>query len=310
MMQKSIFHEKWWLDSLAPGGWREVTCYRGERVAGYLRYVERREGGMSICAMPQITRFLGPIVTVPSGKTEARFRSAYSIISDLLEQLAAYDHVEMTLSTEFSDLTPFLAAGYEVRVHPTFLLDCRRPIEELWAGLRDKTKNVIRRARERLTVQEIDDANLFAKFYRKNLEGAEPNFDLSLLPTAFAAANTRDRCKIVAAIDSSGVAHAKVFFIWDEKYVYYFLSTRDRSIAHLGAVSLLLWSGIEFAHARQLCFDFDGGITDDARYKFKVAFGGKLANRFDVARSTARYQLQRTIRKIPHAIARRISARA
>src|SRR5262245_57665039 len=123
-MQKSIFHEDWWLDSLAPGGWREVTCYRGERVAGYLRYVERREGGMSICEMPQITRFLAPIVTVPSGKTEARFRSAYSIITDLLEQIDAYDHVEMTLNTEFCDLTPFLAAGYEVRVHPTFLLDC------------------------------------------------------------------------------------------------------------------------------------------------------------------------------------------
>jgi hypothetical protein len=265
---------------------------------------------MSICEMPQITRFLGPVVRVPSGKTEARFRSAYSIVSDLLEHLAAFDHVEMTLNTEFRDLTPFLAAGYEVRVHPTFLLDCRRPIEELWAGLRDKTKNVIRRARERLTVHEIDDANLFANFYRRNLEGAEPNFDLSLLPTVFAAARTRDRCKIVAAMDARGVVHAKVFFIWDDNYVYYFLSTRDKNIAHLGAVSLLLWTGIEFAHARQLCFDFDGGITDDARYKFKVAFGGKLANRFDVARSTARYQLQRTIRRIPGAIARRISARA
>jgi hypothetical protein len=216
----------------------------------------------------------------------------------------------MTLNTEFSDLAPFLAAGYEVKVHPTFLLDCRRPVEELWGGLRDKTKNVIRRARERLTIRDIDDANLFASFYGKNLEGAEPDFDLSLLPRVFAAANTRDRCKIIAATDASGVSHAQVFFIWDDNYVYYFLSTRDKNVAHLGAVSLLLWTGIEFAHARQLCFDFDGGIDDDARYKFKVAFGGKLANRFDVVRSTARYQLQRTIRKIPRAIARRISARA
>ncbi len=310
LLRKSIFHEEWWLDSLAPGRWREVTCHRGDGVAGYLRYVERREGGMSICEMPQITRFLGPIVTAPSGKTEARFRSTYSIVAELLEQLAAYDHVEMTLNTEFCDLTPFLAAGYEVRVHPTFLLDCRRPIEELWAGLRDKTKNVIRRARERLTIKEIDDANLFVNFYRKNLEGAEPNFDLSMLSGAFAAANSREQCKIVVAEDSSGVAHAQVFFIWDDKYVYYFLSTRDKNIAHLGAVSLLLWTGIEFANARQLCLDFDGGINDAACYKFKVAFGGKLANRFDVARSTARYQLQRTIRKIPGAIARRISARA
>ena len=109
MIRKSIFHEEWWLDALAPGRWREVACFRGGRTAGYLRFVERREGGLTICEMPQITRFLGPIVTDPSGKTEARVRSTYSIIAELLQQIAEYDHVEMTLDTECSDLAPFLA---------------------------------------------------------------------------------------------------------------------------------------------------------------------------------------------------------
>ena len=43
-----------------PGVARGVL-FRGGRVAGYLRFVERREGGMTICEMPQITRFLGPM---------------------------------------------------------------------------------------------------------------------------------------------------------------------------------------------------------------------------------------------------------
>ena len=283
---------------------------RGGRVAGYLRFVERREGGMTICEMPQITRFLGPVLSAPSGKTEARVRAAYAIITELLAQLATYHHVEMTLDTEWRDLAPFLAAGYEARVHPTILLDCQRRREELWAGLRDKTKNVIRRARECLTVRDIDDVDQFVRFYQANLDGEESYFDLSALAPAFVAAKSRDRCKIVAAVDTNGVAHAQVFFIWDEKYLYYFLSTRDRNVAHLGAVSLLLWTGIELANSNGLCFDFDGGITDDAGYKFKVAFGGELANRFDVVRSTARYRIQRTIRKIPRAIMRRMSLRA
>ncbi len=283
---------------------------RGGRVAGYLRFVERREGGMTICEMPQITRFLGPVLSAPTGKTEARVRAAYAIVTELLEQLAPYDHVEMTLDTEWRDLAPFLASGYEARVHPTILLDCKRRREELWAGLRDKTKNVIRRARECLTVRDIDDVDQFIRFYRANLDGEDSYFDLSLLAPAFVAAKSRDRCKIVAAVDSNGVPHAQVFFIWDEKYVYYFLSTRDKNVAHLGAVSLLLWTGIELANSSELCFDFDGGITDDAGYKFKVAFGGELANRFDVVRSTSRYRIQRTIRKIPRAIMRRMSLRA
>jgi len=195
---------------------------------------------MTICEMPQITRFLGPVLSASAaGKREARVRSRYSIVTEMLEQLDGYDHIEMTLDTECSDLVPFLASGFEVKVHPTILLDCKPPREELWAGLRDKSKNVIRRARETLTVRDTDDIDQFVHCYRTNLDGQESHFDLSLLPPAFAAARARQQGKIVAAVDSHGVAHAQVFFIWDDKYVYYFLSTRDKSVAHLGAVSLL-----------------------------------------------------------------------
>ena len=62
--------------------------------------------------MPQITRFLGPVVTVQPGKAQARTRATYSIITELLEQIAHYDHVEMTVDSDFVDLTPFLVAGY------------------------------------------------------------------------------------------------------------------------------------------------------------------------------------------------------
>jgi hypothetical protein len=257
--------------------------------------------------MPPITRFLGPVVTPQLGSRQARTRSTHSIIRDLLEQIARYDHVEMTVDTNFLELAPFLAAGYEVKVQPTFLLDCKRKPEDLWAGLRDKTKNVIRRAREHLTVRDIDDVNLFVSFYKGNLGAAKSYFDLSILAPVYAAAHVRQQGKIVAAVDSSGVVHAKAFFIWDDKYVHYFLSTRDRHVAHLGAVSLLLWVGIELAHSLGLWFDFDGGIVNKGKYKFVVAFGGEAANRFEIARSTPLYQVQHTVRRIPRALMGRAS---
>lgn len=310
-MRKSIFHEDWWLDALAPGRWREVTCHRGGRVAGSLRFVERSEGNAKVCEMPQITRFLGPIVMPQLGKTETRIRTTHSIITELLKQIAGHDHVEMTLDAGFGDLVPFLAAGYNVKVHPTFLLDCKsQTTDALWAGLRDKTKNVIRRARESLTIKEIHDVDQFVEFYAANLEGAKSYFDLSLLAPAFAAANARQQCKIVAAVDQAGVAHAQVFFVWDDKYVHYFLSTRDKNMAHPGAVSLLVWNGIEMAHSLGRCFDFDGGIANEARYRFMVAFGGEVENRFDVVRSTANYRVQHTLRRIPRALMRRIAVLA
>jgi hypothetical protein len=38
---------------------------------------------------------------------------------------------------------------------------------------------------------------------------------------------------------------AKVLFIWDDKVVHYFLSAHDTKVVHVGAVSLLLRTGIE-----------------------------------------------------------------
>jgi hypothetical protein len=126
-MRKSIFHEDWWLDAVAPGCWREVTCRRGGQVAGALRFVERSEGGMKICQMPQITRFLGPIITPLLGKAETRIRSTHSIIAELLQQIAGYDHVEMILDTGFADLAPFLHAGYDVKVSSYFYFELCTP---------------------------------------------------------------------------------------------------------------------------------------------------------------------------------------
>ncbi len=58
----------------------------------------------------------------------------------------------------------------------------------------------------------------------------------------------------------------------------------------------MLWNGIELAHSLGRWFDFDGGIVNDARYRFMVAFGGEVANRFYLVRSTANYRVQHTIR--------------
>ncbi len=306
-MRKSIFHEDWWLDALAPGRWREVTCHRGGRIAGTLRFVERSEAGMKICEMPQITRVLGPVVTTDTSRAEARNRSNHAIITELLEQIARHDHVEMTLDAGFADLTPFLHAGYAVTVQPTLILDCSQQTDGLWGGLRDKVRNAIRRARECLTVSEIDDVDLFVSYYKNNLAGEEPYFDLSLLASILATARARGQCKIVAAADDQGVTHAMTVFIWDNEYVYYFLSSREREVAHFGAVSLLLWAGIELAQSRGLCFDFDGGIVKDSRHKFLISFGGMLASRFDVVRSTSLYRVQQTMRRVPRAIFRRLS---
>ena len=294
-MRKTIFHEEWWLDAVAPGRWRETSASRGGRVVGYMRYVERMMGKLTICEMPQITRVLGPVINPEGDKTESRLRFGHSVLQELLETIAAHDHVEMTLEPSFDNLSAFLSAGFDVRIMPTLLLDCRRSVDDLWAGLRDKTRNLARRASERLTVQEVTDADAFVAFYLANLRGEPSYFDLCLPPRIYEAAVARGQAKILSATDETDTVHAAVFFIWDDQKAYYYLSTRDSDIADIGAVTLLMWEGIKIAQRLGLEFDFDG-VTSDARYKFMSAFGGEPATRFMVSRSTASFDTQKNLR--------------
>ena len=305
-MRKTIFHEKWWLDAVAPGSWREVVCIRGDQVVGSLPFEELSHGGLKVCAMPQATHVLGPTLEIRPGKAESLARWTQSITNCLLQQVDKYHHVEMILGTEYADITPFLHAGFEVKPEPTLLLDCKPPLTELWAGLRDKTRNVIRRAREQLTIQCIKDVSQFTRFYEENLEDDASYFSLAASATATAAACDRKQGKIIAATSADGVAHAMVVFLWDDHRVYYYHSSRKKNFAHVGAVSLLLWTGIELAHSRGLWFDFDAGLTKLSRYKFLIAFGGEIASRHQVRRSTRIYRVQHGIRRVRRAVALRL----
>ncbi len=305
-MRKTVFHEKWWLDAIAPGRWREVVCVRGGQVVGSLPFEELSLGRLKICAMPQATHVLGPFLEIRPSKAESLSRTTQSITACLLEKIGKHDHVEMILGTEYTDITPFLHAGFEVKPHPTLLLNCVPPLPDLWAGLRDKTRNVIRRAREQLTVQCIEDVSQFTRFYEENLEDDASYFSLAASAAATAAACAHKQGKIVAATSADGVVHAMVVFLWDDHRVYYFHSSRKKNLAHAGAVSLLLWTGIELAHSKGLWFDFDAGLAKLSRYKFLVSFGGEIANRYEVTRSTRMYRVQHGIRRIRRALAVRL----
>jgi len=140
-------------------------------------------------------------------------------------------------------------------------------------------------------VREISDVGEFTRFYAANLGDKDSYFDLTLIAPLIAAARAHNQGRILAAVDAAGVVHAAVCLVRDNDYLHYFLSSRDSAMAHCGAVSLLLWHGIEIAQERGLCLDFDGGITTEARFRFAVAFGGELANRYEVSRSSLRYRL-------------------
>ncbi len=291
-MRKTIFHEDWWLDIVAPGRWAEVTAEHG-----YLRYAYSSRLMFRSIKSPPLTRTLGPVLKIEGKKAETRQRAAFSTVCELLNQLPEFDFIRFRLDPSLTDVVPFQARGYQTSLQHTLLADCREPEETLWAGMRDRKRNIIRRAEETLSVMVNEDGPSFQKFYEANLEDEKSYFDLTLITKIHAAARERGCGKILTAVDQRGDIHAQTFLIWDDHSCYYFLSSRDTTIAHAGAVSLLVWAGMKQAHALGLTFDFDG-VTSQPRYQFLVEFGGQPATRFIVSKGFFLYDMQAGARKL------------
>lgn len=289
-MRKTIFHEPWWLDIVSPEGWQELKVEAGGHLAGFLRFAPHSTKLFKVCRPPPMTRVSAPVVYVEGHKSETRQRRLFHVASDLLAQLPHFDLTRFGLEATTTDALPFMTQGYRIMVQFTFLIDCHRPVEDLWADMRDKTRNLIRRAQERLTVEVIDNVDLFVEEYRRNL-GNEPCYiELPLVTPLFEASFSRGQARLTRAMDANGACHAMVMTLWDDHNYYYYLSTRDRNVADTGAVSLLIWDAMQDAQRRSLTFDLDG-VTSAGRLQFLYGFGGRVASRFICERSSLGFDL-------------------
>ena len=174
--------------------------------------------------------------------------------------------------------------------------------------MRDKTRNVIRRAQERHAISAALSPADFARFYVKQAAatGSPCYYSESGLARVTGAALDRDRGRILAALGPDGQVAAAIFCVWDASSCYYLLSMRQRG-ADRGATALLLWEAIRHAAARGLTFDFDGLLTRGNRVFF-VGFGGTVHPRYHVTRRTTANRLVRLASSLPSRLVRRLNA--
>ena len=287
-----VFHEPWWLAIASDGGVREARVDSGGAVVGRLPYVvTRRAGVLSVVGMPALNHVLGPAVAPQfTGTNFPRTTRQIAIVRELLAQLPRAAHVSFRLHPDTETTLPFDAAGFLSRVY--FSVDIApAAAAALWAGMRDKTRNVIRRAEERLCVTAIDDPARFLDFYADTLRArrVRNQYDRAIAGRLLAECIRRDAGRILMATDPAGTPHAAVATVWDRRRAYYFMSARTAGSMN-GAVSLLIWTALRHAAARNLIFDMDGihvGRDQLPNLLLATGFGGTVRPRFSVRRSAA-----------------------
>lgn len=286
----TIFHEHWWLETVTGGRYQAVEYCQGGRLVGWLPYLLSRRRGFAVSVMPDITYALGPAIDEGAGGSNKRWLRRLDILQELATKLPRVGFFSQTCHPDTPDVLGFQACGFDTAVQFSAEVS-PAPKEVMWMAMRDKTRNVIRRAAERWEVVETDDPQLFKRYYRDNLARNHDAsyFDLETIASVFAAAHPRQRCAIFMARNAEQHIAAAVFYVWDERRMWYLLSSRDPTLGENGAVSLLIWHAMQDAAQRGLVFDFHGvGAAGTAR--FYAGFGATLKPRFAVHRSSPGFQ--------------------
>jgi len=155
-----------------------------------------------------VTRVLGPALAMEfTGTNFPRSLKQLTIIRDLIHQLPKVSHVSFRLHDGVTDTLAFDAAGFSTSVDFTVEIPPASK-EVMWRQMRDKTRNVIRRAQERLTVSEWVDPRQFLDFYEANLRerGLRNHYDQRICLNTITECLQRKTGRLVMATDPSGNA--------------------------------------------------------------------------------------------------------
>jgi hypothetical protein len=254
----TIFHEDWWLEAATGGPFEIAEVIAGGRMVGRLPFHRTKRFGLSIIRMPQLTYFLGPAVDEGEGSPNTRFLKRLEITRELLELLPRVSWQYVKCHGGVTEVIAFQGLGFRTYVQFTHEL-APHPVSVLWQQMRNKTRNVIRRAEERFSVTELADPFEFLRFYERNLESKEQinGLDLRLCREILSASLDRRRGRILAARDRKNRIVAANFCVWDATSSFYLMSTRSQGSGN-GATSLLIWEAIKNSAIRGLIFDFAG----------------------------------------------------
>jgi hypothetical protein len=293
----TIFHEPWWLSVTTDDSYEEALVTSETAVVGRLPYLRLRKiGWQTALVMPAMTHALGPSLSsdLPGGEHSRSLRR-FTICSALIDQLPKAGHIWFALHRGETETLAFEAAGFSTAVTFTVDIAPNHP-DLLWRGMRDKTRNVIRRAQEQLTAQAIDAPALFLDFYERNLRDTrrQNHYDRRICGNLMAACLQRGRGRILSAVDAAGELQAAIFTVWDHEAEYYLMSTRAPASGN-GAISMLIWTAMQEAAAHGRTFDLDG-IDCRTNRLLLTGFGGTIRPRYLVSRTSTEFRIARCLK--------------
>ncbi|MCX5613827.1 GNAT family N-acetyltransferase [Bombella saccharophila] len=285
----SIFHQEWWLEIASRGRFASIDIEMGGKIVSRFPFLVKKTLGSSVIKMPKYTRVLGPYFSLPQSKSFRYEQNIRHVVEKTIERLPKYDGIHFFVDPDNESLLAFRLAGFKILHEFTFRIMPEKSLDAVWQDCDHKTRNLIRTADKKLSVQQAGECETFIALVQRELP--HNHHDFPLLKALFEAAYQRGQATALYAYDQEKLVSAALL-IWDEKTLYFWQSARCRRSKVPGMTMLLIWKAIEQAKERHLIFDFDSfGSVRTA--KMLASFGQKPVPRPEIRFGTWRYNIKR-----------------
>lgn len=282
---ESLFEQDWWLDTVAPQGWKRIQVLRGDHVVAQWNYVITQKFKSSVIGMPPYTPYSGPWILSTDAKQTQKLEREKQIIQELLAQIPQKPkYVLLSLAPSITYFLPFIWGGFKLNPRLTYRLKLDSPTTAIFENFKDNIKREIRKAEKILNVENCSVEDLCSLQYNGGKKS------LALLQSIVKNCQVHDCCKLIAAKDEQGIIYAASLFVYDSSFVYYLCGHYHKNHRTSGASSLLMWEGIKFAQSKGLGFDFEGSVIENIERFFR-GFGGIPTTYYQIERRPFRIRL-------------------
>ncbi|MDD3106302.1 MAG: peptidoglycan bridge formation glycyltransferase FemA/FemB family protein [Bacilli bacterium] len=280
----SIFEQKWWLDLVAFGHWKEIIIYDKGNIVGRFAYYYKRKGLFNYITMPMLTQTLG--MWIEPAKTNMgnnNLSHEKRIINEILDNLPKHSMIKITLDHRNKYVLPFLWRGFSFSPTFSYRFDSLNNLDEIYSNFHSTVKKNIKRAsKEVLIVNKYLPDNMFSVLDSTFMhQKRRTPYSQKLLLQIMNKSIEKQCGFMISAYDNSQNLHACSFFVYDRKTCFYLLSGSDPKYRTSGAQTLILWEAIKFAAYRELSFDFEGSNIEGIE-QFVRRFGSDVVVNYEI----------------------------
>ncbi len=260
-----LFGMPWWLDIICEGDWDALVLEDSNGTILW-PYHTRRIGLWQTITVPQVTLFQGPYcIGSPKNETWNKAFSHFKSFAEFHYQSAP--NWKPNQNWDLDSFVQITRTHYEL--NPT--LNWRSSYNKL-------TQRKLKKASKDFSIVETNDLNGFFNLTKLSYaaQGVAVPFSQRVMSNLLTEALDKGVCKVLESYSNDGKLASSIWLVWDDLYVYYFLSGMDRSIRNNSSVVGLVDHAIEFTLKSNKTFNFYGSEVPGVA-RFMQGFGAQPA---------------------------------